>query len=61
MSTEFIEILDTSLEQLRKKEPIPKILERYPDQAEDLVSLLHAAEVLNSIQSVETPSFDAMQ
>jgi len=61
MSTEFIEILDTALEHLRKKEPIPKILERYPDQAEDLVSLLHAAEALNSIQPVETPSFDAMQ
>ena len=61
MSTEFIEILDTALEHLRKKDPIPKILERFPGQAKDLVSLLHAAEALNSIQPVETPSFDAMQ
>jgi len=61
MSIEFIEILDTALEQLRKKDPIPKILERYPNQAEDLVSLLHAAESLHSIQPVEMPSIDAMQ
>lgn len=61
MSSEFIEILDTALEQLRKKEPIPKILESYPDQAENLVSLLHAVESLNSIQPVEMPIFEVMQ
>ncbi len=61
MSTQFIEILDTALEQLRKNDSIPTILEQYPDQAEHLASLLHAAETLNSIQPVEMPSFDAMQ
>jgi len=61
MSTEFINLLDNALEELRTNEPLPKILDRYPDRAEELVSLLQTASALKSIQPVETPSFDAMQ
>ena len=61
MSTEFIVILDTALEQLRKEEPLSQILERYPDRAGDLVALLQIAQTLKSFQPVELPSSDAMQ
>lgn len=61
MNTEFIDILDTALEQLRMKEPLSQILERYPDRAGDLVSLLQTAQALKSVQPVELPSSDAMQ
>jgi len=61
MNTEFIDILDAALEELGKKKPLPEILGCYPDQAKDLISLLKTAEALNTIQSVEMPSSDAMQ
>lgn len=61
MSTEFINILDIALEEFRNEESLPEILNRYPEQAEDLVSLLQTVEVLKSVQPVEIPSFEAMQ
>ena len=59
MSTEFLDILDSALERLTKRDSIPKILERYPDLAENLAPLLYSAEALKTIQTVEMPS-DAM-
>lgn len=61
MNTEFIDILDTALEELRKKKPPSEIVERYPDPAKDLIHLLKTAEALTTIQPVEMPSSDAMQ
>ena len=61
MKKNMSEILDVAIEQLLEKQSIPDILQRYPNQAQDLLSLLQTVETLTSVHPVKMPSYDVMQ
>ncbi len=60
MTTSFIDILDTALDQLQSGEPIPAILARYPAHTQELAPLLHTSQALAHYPPVELPAPEAL-
>lgn len=61
MKIDMSEILNAAIDGWDEQESIPDILQNYPEQAQELLSLLQTVDVLKSVDAVELPSDAAMQ